>query len=158
MISTSDTRFISWLDTLLLHLSATPFNAHIRTAVTAIKTANNTTIETNLLQGAQANLGFLTTAAGVKNHCLLYHYLEESGSPILNQQRGHYALFGFGDSAQPVTVNTAILFDVEDKHVLGLAYLQDLDTTDKINASPPTTGPNAIPRTEEVLHSTILLP
>eukprot|EP00957_Ditylum_brightwellii_P147185 11207904-Ditylum_brightwellii.AAC.1 len=126
--------------------------------VTAIKTANDTTIATSLLQGAQANLGFLTTATGVKHHFLLYHYLEEFGSLILNQQRGHYALFGFRDSAQPVTVNTSVLFDVADKHVPGLAYLQDLDTADNINTDPPTTGPNTIPRTEEVLHSTILLP
>eukprot|EP00957_Ditylum_brightwellii_P081070 6166074-Ditylum_brightwellii.AAC.1 len=158
MISSTDTCFTSWLDTLLHHPSATPFNAHTRTAVTAIKTANDTAIATCLLQGAQANLNFLTTVAGVKHYCLLYHHLEDFGSPILNQQRGHYALFGSGDSAQPVTVNTSVLFDVEDKHIPGLAYLQDLDMADKINADPPTTGSSAIPRTEEVLHSTILLP
>eukprot|EP00957_Ditylum_brightwellii_P002205 169629-Ditylum_brightwellii.AAC.1 len=57
-----------------------------------------------------------------------------------------------------MTVNISVLFDVEDKRVPGLAYLQDLDTAEKINADPPTTDPNAIPRTEEVLYSTILLP
>eukprot|EP00957_Ditylum_brightwellii_P159778 12161750-Ditylum_brightwellii.AAC.1 len=124
----------------------------------ATKTVNDTAVATNLLKGAQANLGFLTIATGVKHHCLLYHHQEEFGSPILNQQRGHYALFGFRDSAQPVTFGISVLFDVKDKRVPGLAYLKDLDAADKINVNPPTTRTNGVPRTEEVLHSTIILP
>eukprot|EP00957_Ditylum_brightwellii_P015801 1190048-Ditylum_brightwellii.AAC.1 len=158
MVSTTNAHFTSWLDTLLHYPSATPFDAHTRTTITAIKTANNAAVVTNPLKGAQTNPGFLTTAIGVKHHCLLYHHLEEFGSPILNQQRGQYALFGFGDSTQPVKVDISVLFNIKDKQVLGLAYLQDLDTANKINADPSTTGPNTIPRTEEVLHSTILLP
>eukprot|EP00957_Ditylum_brightwellii_P182299 13888189-Ditylum_brightwellii.AAC.1 len=42
--------------------------------------------------------------------------------------------------------------------VPGLAYFQDLDTKEKVNANPATTGPNAVPQTEEALHITILLP
>eukprot|EP00957_Ditylum_brightwellii_P002206 169629-Ditylum_brightwellii.AAC.2 len=99
MISTTVTCFTLWLDTLLHHPSATPFDAHTRTTITVIKTANNTAIATGLLQGTQANLPFFTMATGVKHYCLLYHHQEEFRSPSLNQQRRHYALFGFRDSA-----------------------------------------------------------
>eukprot|EP00957_Ditylum_brightwellii_P061101 4636490-Ditylum_brightwellii.AAC.1 len=111
-----------------------------------------------LLKGTQANLAFLTTATGVKHQCLLHHHLEEFSLTILDQSAGHYALLGLGNTAHPVSVDTTVLFDVEDKRVPGLAYLQDLDTEDKVNTNPPTTGPNAVPQTEEALHSTILLP
>eukprot|EP00957_Ditylum_brightwellii_P202490 15330428-Ditylum_brightwellii.AAC.1 len=94
---------------------------------------------------------------GVKHQCLLYHHLKEFALTILNRQAGHYALLGLGDSAQPVTMDILVLFDIEDKMDPGLAYLKDLDTLDKANANPLTTGPNAVQRTEELLHSTILL-
>eukprot|EP00957_Ditylum_brightwellii_P008010 607751-Ditylum_brightwellii.AAC.1 len=58
----------------------------------AIRDAADVTEATNLLKEAQANLTFLTMETGVKHQCLLYHHLEEFGSAILNQQKGHYAL------------------------------------------------------------------
>eukprot|EP00957_Ditylum_brightwellii_P124207 9467855-Ditylum_brightwellii.AAC.1 len=68
------------------------------------------------------------------------------------------ALMGMGDSAMPVRVKMSTLFGVEDKQVPGLAYLKDLDSEAKVDLKPPTAGRNAITRTEEGLHSTILLP
>eukprot|EP00957_Ditylum_brightwellii_P015105 1139243-Ditylum_brightwellii.AAC.1 len=158
MPSTTDACFASWMETLLYHPSATPFDAHTKMLLTAIKMLTDTAAATNLLQGTQANLAFLTTATVVKHQCLLYHHLEEFALPILNQQAEHYALVGFGDSVQPVTIDISVLFDVKNKHIPGLVYLKDLDTVDKANANPPTTGPNTVPRTEEALHSIILLP
>eukprot|EP00957_Ditylum_brightwellii_P160742 12237553-Ditylum_brightwellii.AAC.1 len=99
--------------------------------VTTIKLTNDVATATTLLKETQVNLAFLTMTTGVKNQCFLYHNLEEFGSTILNQPAGHYALLALGDKAQPISVDTAVLFDVEDKRVPGLAYLQDLDTTDK---------------------------
>eukprot|EP00957_Ditylum_brightwellii_P117612 8970432-Ditylum_brightwellii.AAC.1 len=42
--------------------------------------------------------------------------------------------------------------------VLGLTYLKGLGTVNKVNVNPPTMGTNAVQRTQEALHSTILLP
>mmetsp|Transcript_14108 Transcript_14108/g.17930 ORF Transcript_14108/g.17930 Transcript_14108/m.17930 type:complete len:149 (+) Transcript_14108:516-962(+) len=148
MLSTTDSCFASWLEALLRHPSASPFDNYTRQTVIAIKLSTNTEAATNLLKRTQANLAFFTTATGVKHQCLLYHHLEEFGSTILNQQAGHYALLGLGDSAQPVSVNTMVLSDVEDKIVPDVACLKDLDTTDKVNANPPATGPNAVQKTE----------
>eukprot|EP00957_Ditylum_brightwellii_P077787 5911189-Ditylum_brightwellii.AAC.1 len=126
-----DACFASWLEALLHHPSATQFDDHTRQTVWAIKNANEVTTAMALLKGTQANLAFLTTATGVKHQCLLYHHLEEFGLTILNQPSGHYTLLGLGDTAHPISVDTKVLFNVEDKMVPGLSYLQDLDTKDK---------------------------
>eukprot|EP00957_Ditylum_brightwellii_P101986 7773394-Ditylum_brightwellii.AAC.1 len=157
MPTTIDARFASWLEVLLHHPSVTQFDYHTRQTVQAIKHTNNVMTTTELLKETQANLVFLTTAPGVKHQCLLYHHLEEFGLTILDQPAGHYVLLGLGNTVHAVSVDTMVLFDVKDKRVPGLVYLQDLDTKDKVNSNPPTTGPNTVPQSEEALHNTILL-
>eukprot|EP00957_Ditylum_brightwellii_P073497 5584989-Ditylum_brightwellii.AAC.1 len=86
------------------------------------------------MQGQQANLTFITTATGLYETCHIYHHLEQSGSPILVTETKHFALLGFGATAQPVKVNTATLLDVEDKQVPGAAYFRNIDTTEAFAA------------------------
>eukprot|EP00957_Ditylum_brightwellii_P208331 15356886-Ditylum_brightwellii.AAC.1 len=158
MPSTTNFCFAFWIEVLLHHSLATPFNNHTSETATTIKNAANIAAATNLLKGAQANLAFLNTTMGLKYRCLIYRHLEEFGSLILNQQARHYALLGFGNSTQPVTIDTTILFDAEDKNIPRLDYIKDLDTPTKLNVKPSTNGTHEVQRTKVALHSTILLP